>query len=130
MGEVRIDIGVKGALFDGRAERELDIAIRHLVATVADQASADVHQNADTSFRDPTPYYETQLHRFEQGRQQLVGDRGVVYGPWLEGDGSRNRTTRFKGYRLWRRARQSAEKAVPRLARPILARFYSKANAS
>lgn len=27
----------------------------------------------------------------------------VVYGPWLEGVGSRNQSTRFKGYRMFRK---------------------------
>jgi hypothetical protein len=32
----------------------------------------------------------------------LVHDTRVTYGPWLEGVGSRNATTRFKGYHTFR----------------------------
>lgn len=33
----------------------------------------------------------------------VISDGGVVYGPWLEGVGSRNQSTRFKGYFSFRR---------------------------
>jgi hypothetical protein len=32
----------------------------------------------------------------------IIYDGNVVYGPWLEGIGSRNATTRFKGYGVYR----------------------------
>jgi len=36
----------------------------------------------------------------------IITDGGrVVYGPWLEGESSRNKTTRFKGYRSFRTTR-------------------------
>jgi hypothetical protein len=38
-----------------------------------------------------------------QAHGSVVQDGGVIYGPWLEGVGSRNRTTRFKGYFTFRR---------------------------
>ena len=38
-----------------------------------------------------------------------VHDSGVIYGPYLEGVGSRNQTTRFKGYAMFRNARQKLE---------------------
>ena len=35
-----------------------------------------------------------------------IHDSNVVYGPWLEGVGSRNDTTRFKGYAIFRNVKQ------------------------
>ena len=58
----------------------------------------------------------------------IVTDGGrVVYGPWLEGEGSRNKTTRFKGYRSFRntatwlneRARGVGLRAVSVMARRL-----------
>jgi hypothetical protein len=40
----------------------------------------------------------------------------VVYGPWLEGSSERNRSTRFKGYRLWRKTAQALEEDAPKIA--------------
>jgi hypothetical protein len=40
----------------------------------------------------------------------------VVYGPWLEGTSERNRSTRFKGYRLWRKTAQRLQDDAPKIA--------------
>jgi hypothetical protein len=40
----------------------------------------------------------------------------VVYGPWLEGSSKRNRSTRFKGYHLWRKTAQALQERAPDIA--------------
>lgn len=40
----------------------------------------------------------------------------ATYGPWLEGTGSRNETTRFKGYHGFRRAGQELDRIAGRTA--------------
>jgi len=48
-----------------------------------------------------------------------VHDSGIVYGPWLEGVGSRNYpVTRFKGYSTFRKVRQEIERKAPRMLTP------------
>ncbi len=51
------------------------------------------------------------------------------YGPWLEGTGSRNLTTRFKGYHSFRLAGQqlSAESEV--IAEQVLIKYIQGMNA-
>lgn len=122
MAGFEASIHASGPMFDGRAQHEVVSFMTELKGVVADQASADVHAIANSAFKNPTPYYETQIHRFRRGINEVVNDRGIIYGPWLEGTGSRNKTTRFKGYHLWRLATRSAYYAVPRLARAVLAR--------
>lgn len=46
-----------------------------------------------------------------------IDDAKVIYGPWLEGTGSRNQTTRFKGYASFRRTAQWMQEKAPRVAR-------------
>jgi hypothetical protein len=53
--------------------------------------------------KNPTGYYESNVVTDLSISDMAVTDSGVVYGPWLEGVGSRNRTTRFKGYFTFRR---------------------------
>jgi hypothetical protein len=77
---------------------------------VAGQTLAEVHLILDRSIRNPTPYYETQLIVEPEAGGYVVHDRGIVYGPWLEGTSTRNRTTRFKGYHAFRQARQIMER--------------------
>lgn len=115
-----------GPLFDGGFGRIVDEMIQEMVWEVGAQASANVHHNADGSFKNPTPYYETQITVERHDSDVLVHDRGVVYGPWLEGVSSRNALTRFKGYHIWRRAAQEVERQVPALIGPILARYLAR----
>jgi hypothetical protein len=123
---LRIDIDTSGPVFDGRAAaaaRDMADAIKWVVGT---KALAQVQQNLDTSLRNPTPYYETQVTVDRRADDVVVHDRGIIYGPWLEGVGSRNRTTRFKGYFSFRRARQEIEGRVPQIIARTVARHVRR----
>lgn len=121
------DITVSGPFFDKplRAHEAADLC-RETREEVGRQALADWHENLDHSIRHPTPYYETQVTVQERGEAAVVHDRGIVYGPWLEGVGSRNRTTRFKGYFSLRRAAQSTRAKVGQVVRPAVERYLAK----
>jgi hypothetical protein len=98
---------VSGPLFTGRTGTQIDRAVELAERELAAQAYAEVMTNLDRSIKHPTPYYETQITVNQRGRERVVHDRGIVYGPWLEGTSERNRSTRFKGYASFRRARQT-----------------------
>jgi hypothetical protein len=89
---------------------------------VAGQTLAEWHLTLDRSLRHPTPYYETQIMVEPEGGRWVVHDRGIVYGPWLEGTSSRNQTTRFKGYHALRRALQAMRVKTPLLVAHELAK--------
>lgn len=100
----------------------MDDAMRDLEVMVADDVSAAWHENLNASLRTQTPYYVPNITRTRRAAAEVVTDRGVVYGPWLEGVGSRNRTTPFKGYFAARRAVRTVEAMVPeRVARVVRA---------
>ena len=44
-----------------------------------------------------------------------LGNPTLVYGPWIEGTSSRNKTTRFKGYRIFRTTSQWLQKQVKKV---------------
>lgn len=121
MGE-QVTIHASGALFDGRAPRVVAQALEDAKRDVASQGLANWHHNLDGSLRHPTPYYETQITVQSLHGNQVVHDRGIVYGPWLEGVGSRNKTTRFKGYFALRRAFQQLLGQAPQLAERAIRR--------
>jgi hypothetical protein len=50
----------------------------------------------------------------------------VVYGPWLEGTSKRNRSTRFKGYHLWRLTRQRVQERAPEIAQAKIPELIAK----
>lgn len=123
-----VEIDAHGPLFDGRAEHEVDEFLHEAVYQVAAQGLANWQLFLDRSIKHPTPYYETQVTLERAGTDVVVHDRGIVYGPWLEGVGSRNfPVTRFKGYASLRKAYQQLLRQVPGLLehtlRPYLERM-------
>jgi hypothetical protein len=124
-GGVDIDVRVNTRfLRRGHAEAAVRRFNRDATQDVAGQLLADWHQRLDQSIRRPTPYYETQLTLQRVSPTVVkVHDRGVVYGPWLEGTSSRNRTTRFRGYSALRRARQATIARLPQLLAAPIARL-------
>jgi hypothetical protein len=119
----------RGPYFDRRRPAIIHAMERDCVEQVAQQAYAYVMTNLHSSIRHSTPYYETQVTNDRRGDDRRIHDRGVVYGPWLEGTGSRNRTTRFKGYASFRRATQQADKDVPRLVARVVDKAMRELNA-
>lgn len=71
-----------------------------------------------------TGYYRNSIHGELSGSLNgRVHDSNVVYGPWLEGVSSRNETSRFKGYRMFRNAFQQLQG----LTQSILQKWVKKA---
>jgi hypothetical protein len=126
MPTIHVDVDRSGPLFDGRADRAARDYVDAVQLEVGKQGLAEVHTILDASIRHPTPYYETQLVVERAAPDVVVHDRGIVYGPWLEGVGSRNKTTRFKGYFAFRRARHRLEQLVPAIAERVLQRFLRR----
>lgn len=118
---IAFDISATGPLFDGRAEQiALDLAA-DAVDTVGEVAEQQVVRLMELHFQNPRPWYWLQVTRSHPGYlTTVVHDTGIVYGPWLEGVGSRNATTRFKGYRHWRTTRQEIESQVLSIIEPVV----------
>lgn len=114
-----------GPLFDGRAITQLSVFLDEAVDLVAAAAEEAVDRNLAASIRHPSspPRYQSQINIRHDGLDRVINDNGVIYGPWLEGVGSRNATTRFKGYSSFRRAHQDIEQRVPVIVQPALMHF-------
>ena len=122
-----LTVSMSGSLLNGRAQRAVRDALDDAQREVAAQASADVHMYMNQFFKEPTPYYETQVITERQNDDWVVHDSGVIYGPWLNGTGSRNfPVTRFKGYPHWRWATRDTARRVRALVEPIVRRHLGK----
>lgn len=125
-------VRVSGPLFDGVAARDLDGALAVVKREVAIEAEREWQTNMADSFQHATGRYQSHVNVAQRGLDRVVNDgypgSKLLYGPWLEGLGSRNATTRFKGYFAQRRATQTVDKKVPVIAEPIIREFTAKAN--
>lgn len=126
-----VEVRAEGPLFNGGAPLLVTRFLAEAEVAVAQAAEEAVDRNLAASIRRPSspPYYQAQINTVRRGLDLVVNDNMVIYGPWLEGVGSRNATTRFKGYASFRRARQQTEQQVPILVAPALERFVTAVNA-
>lgn len=72
--------------------------------------------------------WRSSIHSEFSGTEGIVST-DIIYGPWLEGVGSRNASTRFKGYFMWRRTAQAMDRSgMLEVARPIVDRAVRELN--
>jgi len=109
---------VSGPFFSASADRIMDAGVKEIERRVAAAAHWRLQLFMHGYFRRPRPYYWTRVIDKPRADYHVVTDQGVVYGAWLEGIGSRNRTTRFKGYRHFRQTTAIMNNA--RLTRHII----------
>lgn len=126
-----VQVIARGPLFDGRAAAMVEAFVDDAVALVSAAARAEVEKNLRGSIRHSSPggFIDQLYERQETLHKRKVGDQVLVYGPWLEGTGSRNSpVTRFAGYRSFERARTVIEAQVPVLVLPARERLVTAVN--
>lgn len=99
---IGIEVSANGPIFDGRADLITDRMCDDIAETVAQHGYDLIQQRLGHVLRHPTGYYQSRIQVNDLGSDQIINDSDVIYGPWLEGVGSRNKTTRFKGYHTFR----------------------------
>jgi hypothetical protein len=124
-----IDVEIFGPLFEaGVPEGVVHSFLDETKEEVAYLGFHEVRARLGSVLKHPTGRYESRIvtDRTNRFDDQVITDGGVVYGPWLEGTTSRNRTTRFKGYKTFRRIRLKLRKQVTPVAQRNLDRYLSR----
>lgn len=106
-----ISITKHGPFFDGTTAKRLEYEIDAAEEDIAQQGADHLRDDLGVPpFKAPTGWYRSHITKKRMGAYWVIWDSNVIYGPWLAGTGSRNATTRFKGYRHWQRATTHAYK--------------------
>jgi hypothetical protein len=122
-------MSVSGPMFDGRADQAAREAVLEAERTVATLGAAMVRNTLDLSLKTQTPYYRLQVRATREPPGHIIHDNGVIYGPWLEGTGSRNYpVTRFKGYASFRRTAQRLQARAMVIAENAVHRYIGRMN--
>lgn len=116
---LQVSVELKGPIPEGTAPALIDQALQRSVQQLLQfgeqrlnkmlqMRPAGVYLSAAQAGKQhSTGNYRRHLHTVQVGpHEAMIGDGGVIYGPWLEGTGSRNQSTRFKGYAAFRRTTQ------------------------
>lgn len=122
--EIRVDFKNQGAVFNGMAELAGHQFVDELRQKVADITVQMVKNRLSEVLRHNTGTYISYTHEVPEGDTIVVTDRWIVYGPWLEGVGSRVGPpgsghwplTRFEGYHTYRIVAQEVNARVPEIA--------------
>lgn len=120
-----LGITVHGPLFDGRAQMAADDACEESERTVAMEGSAMVRARQGVTFKVQTPYYRVRTQSRKARGGYIISGPNVPYGHWLEGTGSRNATTRFKGYFIFRTMAAVLRMRAVAIASPIVRRYVN-----
>lgn len=125
---VETTVTKRGPLLDGSAAGIIDAGSQEITDDVAEAALNLVHSRLGQVLRHPTGHYKSRVvtDRASGSDASLVTDQGVVYGPWLEGIGGRNKASRFKGYRTFRLAAEQVRREASKHARPAAAQLVKK----
>lgn len=118
---MNIDIKQKGALFNASSSKA---AARRMVIDVNEALAQEgvdrVKRRLGQVLQNPTGYYESKIQVERRQIYRGFSDGGVVYGGWLEGLSTRNKTTRFKGYQTFRIIKQELEREKIQIAEPFV----------
>lgn len=118
-----------GPVFDGRAKAIVDDLLDTMSDRVAQQGYDDVKTTLHGVLKHPTGNYESHVAVERQQNDRVVNDSGIIYGPWLEGVGSRNQTTRFKGYFTFRKVGNALQAKVAGIVGGVVSDHVRRMNA-
>lgn len=105
-----VNVRKKGAVADGSAGKKVAGIVEELGEDIGQKVHNAVKLRLGQVLVNPTGYYESRVTTDVSSGSVVISDGGVVYGPWLEGTGSRNGRSRFKGYATFRKVSQEIEK--------------------
>ena len=126
---VNVKVAQKGAVFDAAGTKSMAastvVAINDAIAT---EGVSLVRAHLDRSLQKPTGYYRSKIIVDRRKIYRGITDQGGIYGGWLEGVTSRNKTSRFKGYRTFRLVKQELAQRSTAIAAPLVAQFINDMN--
>lgn len=129
MPSFRLNVKVtqKGAVFNAAATKAAAGRMLTSINEALAQEGVDrVSNRLRQVLQHPTGHYQSKIQLVKRSVYRGVSDGGVIYGGWLEGISSRNRTTRFKGYHVFRDIQQQLAKDKEKLAQPLVTKFIQE----
>lgn len=122
-----VKVTMSGPLFSPAAASVLDEMRDDVAGRLVTEGERRVLAILDASLRKPAGAYRRRVTRYGpvagQGR---VHDQQGIYGPWLNGTGSRNKTTKFKGYGHFKKTQQTLEAAARPMAQQVVSEHLHK----
>ena len=123
---MNVKVKNSGPLIDGTADKAVHDFLYEARKELGQHAVNEIQTELGHVLKHPTGYYKGHIQTTNKSDTNLVNDGGVVYGPWLEGVGSRNSRSRFKGYSTFRRIGQKLQDEANAEAEKVLPKYLGK----
>lgn len=119
----------RGPFFQTDPVRIVQTHLEQMRLVVADIAETRVRTHLSQHQRVQTGYNVSHVQTQNRSADiTAVKQTNATYGPWIEGTGSRNKTTRFKGYHTFRTIGQEMRGRVHSIIAPHVKAMISDLN--
>ncbi len=122
MGTLKVTVTLTkhGPLLDGAAPEIINRWLDGVKQDIADEGLQNLRTFVMDKTGRATGHYQADITTsrvsYNDVKISNPAASGYAYGPWLEGVSKRNRSTRFKGYRLWRKTKVLLDERAPVIA--------------
>lgn len=127
---IKIDVAaeVRGIVLEGRGGPVMREFFDKAKTLVAKSGEDELRQRATSAPRHPKGRFAGAIvtKDFAKGRTVMADYPQTLYGPWLEGTSTRNTSTRFKGYRMFKLTRGRLRKNVGPLVQELFEQAVRK----
>lgn len=130
IAKVAVSADINGPLGDGTAHDAVVAWLDDTKRTIAQEGVNNLHSFVMDRTGRATGHYQSEIQTSTLLFNDIKIHDPIVYGPWLQGSSKRNRSTRFKGYRLWSKTRQLLQERAPEIAREKFREYASRIGAS
>lgn len=126
--EMRWDSRLRGPISSGQIHRHVAEYEHDVAEELAEESERMILKRLGQVLRHPTGYYESRIDTRQLAANRYeIHDSDVVYGPWLEGTGSRNSpVTIFPGYHTFQTVEIAMKRKRGNIGRRVLRRHRSR----
>ncbi len=117
------NLETKGPAFDGVLEAAVVSSLIDAKLAVAKEGENMIRNRLASVLQNSSGFYASQIQTDRIRNNVVINDSKTVYGPWLEGQSSLNRKSRFKGYKTFRITKRELQGKAPTIAQ---LRVYGK----
>jgi stress-induced morphogen len=133
--QIELDTVMRGAFLEGRdtpiVRKFFDDAKKLVAKTGEDEVKRRIGQRAKHPSGKPGGHFAAGIvtKDFKKGRTITAEYPQILRGPWLEGTSTRNESTRFKGYKLFRLTYRRLRKDLSQLIHGLFEQAMRDLNA-
>lgn len=117
---IKIETRETGPLFDGRAQEAVDRFRRDATRVLTLAGTQMVKLKYASRIQQNTGRFLGRITGEVTGSVGRIYTKFIMYGYWLEGVGSRNATTRFKGYWAYRESYIELDARQDEILKPLV----------